>query len=148
MILSAERTTALQFCPYHQPRNVEHANKSIIITKKRRFYTNNCKHLKIFCRSRTFLLSPHRKPKTVRCLHSSTTLPSSKIKRVHLQQEALLSKTSSCHLRDSLYGFKTYEGNSWLLEYDVHHTPVQPDMAAVNAIKRNGTQLRVRAKNA
>ena len=56
----------------------------------------------------------------------------------------MLRKTSAGHLRDSLYGFKTYEGNSWLLEYDVHHTPVDPDMTAVNAIKRNGSQLRVR----
>ena len=60
----------------------------------------------------------------------------------------MLRKTSACHLQDSLYGFKTYEGNSWLLEYDVHHTPVDPDMAAVNTIKQNGTQLSVRARNA
>ena len=56
----------------------------------------------------------------------------------------LLRKTSASHLRDSLYGFKTYEGSSWLLEYDVHHTPVDPDMAAVNTIKHNAAQLKVK----
>ena len=56
----------------------------------------------------------------------------------------LLRKTSASHLRDSLYGFKAYEGNSWLLEYDVHHTPVDPDMAAVNTIKHNAAQLKVK----
>ena len=35
---------------------------------------------------------------------------------MNLEQELMLRKTSASHLSDSLYGFKTYEGNSWLLD--------------------------------
>nr|KAG5713536.1 hypothetical protein BaRGS_024584 [Batillaria attramentaria] len=56
-------------------------------------------------------------------------------------QDLVLQKNFGSHLHDSVYGYKTYEGNSWLLDYDVQHTPVDPDTAAVNRVKQNSAQL-------
>ncbi|XP_025097413.1 uncharacterized protein LOC112565819 [Pomacea canaliculata] len=56
-------------------------------------------------------------------------------------QEYNMRSQFASNLRDSVFGFRTYEGNSWLQQYDVPHTPVDPDTAAVNRIKQNGAQL-------
>lgn len=60
-------------------------------------------------------------------------------------QEYNMRSQFASSLRDSVFGFRTYEGNSWLQQYDVPHTPVDPDTAAVNRIKQNGAQLNVSA---
>ena len=68
---------------------------------------------------------------------------SESVNLLDLFQEIILRRNNANQLSDSLYGFRTYEGTSWLLDYDVMHTPVDPDTIAVNRINQNNQQRSV-----
>ncbi|XP_055868540.1 uncharacterized protein LOC106053486 [Biomphalaria glabrata] len=54
-------------------------------------------------------------------------------------QALILSRTHQ--LVDTPFTFKGYEGNDWLMEYDVLHTEVDPDPAGVAKVRANPAQL-------
>ncbi|CAL1545785.1 unnamed protein product [Lymnaea stagnalis] len=56
-------------------------------------------------------------------------------------QALILTKSHSDKVVDTPFTFKGYEGNDWLMEYDVLHTEVDPDPQGVARVRANPTQL-------
>ncbi|XP_033747949.1 endo-1,3(4)-beta-glucanase 1-like [Pecten maximus] len=47
----------------------------------------------------------------------------------------------SSNIKDTVYGFKGYEGTEWLLEMNLPRASMEPDEASVTKIKQNNKQL-------
>lgn len=58
-------------------------------------------------------------------------------------QALLIQKTHPEKLIDTPFVFKGYEGNDWLMEYDILHTEIDPDPQGVAKVKANPSQLKV-----
>ncbi|BFZ06759.1 hypothetical protein BsWGS_09798 [Bradybaena similaris] len=54
----------------------------------------------------------------------------------------LIQKTHPEKLIDTPFVYKGYEGNDWLMEYDILHTEIDPDPQGVAKVKANPSQLK------
>ncbi|OWF42274.1 Endo-1,3(4)-beta-glucanase 1 [Mizuhopecten yessoensis] len=60
---------------------------------------------------------------------------------VTMPHHVLQMAHSSSNIKNTVYGFKGYEGTEWLLEMNLPRASMEPDEAAVTKIKQNNKQL-------